>query len=838
MKPKILLSILCGLLTTTLTAQQTENNKILRGKVLFQNSNYTPAVGVSVSGKIKLEKEENTNSVYTDSQGTYQLKFPLARKGHPVKLTIGKEDEKGQELEVVNETEISLCRIPANANQEFKIIVCPKGSRDIAARKYYNILKNSAELAYEKMQEEFRALINSQNKDYKTIQEVADDLTKLQNQLSDSIALYKEAMAIASINKDGVNERVLEYLELLDEGISIQEARKTLSISKASKDMEKGIKLFRAGVKELQERARASAAVFDYQDAAVCYDTLIAKAEKLNIDQLELSGYYLKAGDYQQDNGNYIKALHSLELGLKITESLLDSLDIKIAYAYSAVALVLKDLGQFKEALDKEKKSFKILEKRLEPDHPDIATSYNNLSVIYQGLGLYKKAFEAQKQALRIRKEIFKPDHLILGVSYNNMASISLLKGDLQETLIYLKMALSIYESNSEAKHPDLATVYSNLAAIYSDLGNQQDALKFQLKDIKIRKSIFRENHPSLADSYGNLSIIYLKLNNYEEALQQQLNAVKINESVLPSNHLQLASSYNNLATNYLFFNRLEEALSTQKKAIEIQKIVLGNNHITLASSLNILASILMKEGKLLKAKENQEEAIRIYESQLDSLHPYLSTSYYNLGNIYHLMNDYELCLVYLKKAYYILQKSLTEEHPNTKQVFNALLFVYKDMSKTQYKSKKYQDALMTLNTVTKYQKDAEAWNLKGNCYFYLKKYPHAISAYQKALELDSTFKANNYYHNIGQAYAKNRQFPEAKAAFTEYQKLFPNEGKPYRNLAMFYALQNQREEALNNLKKAISLGYADKEWLQTDDSMDNLRDEPEFKALLEKLKE
>jgi tetratricopeptide (TPR) repeat protein len=329
----------------SLSAQQQENNKILRGKVLFQNSNYMPAVGVSVSGVIYVNKEKYvSNKVYTDSKGQYELSFPLARIGHSVKLTIGETDNTGQELEVVNEKEISFCRIPVYANQEFKIIVCPKGSQDLAARKYYKILKNSAELAYEKLQEEFRTLIQTQNKDYKTIQEVVDNLTKL-HQLSDSIAIYKEAMAIASINKDGVNERVLNYLKLLDEGKSIQEAREALSISKALNDMDKGITLFRFGAIQLEERARASATLFDYKDAVVCYDTLIAKAENLYIDQLELSEYYLSAAGYNIDGGYYQKALVYSQKLVVIREKLLDSLDANLADSYSTLTLVYQKLG-------------------------------------------------------------------------------------------------------------------------------------------------------------------------------------------------------------------------------------------------------------------------------------------------------------------------------------------------------------------------------------------------------------------------------------------------------------------------------------------------------------
>jgi hypothetical protein len=467
MKPNIHLLLLGLLLTNTLTAQNPENNKILRGKVLFQNSKCTPATGVAVSGIIKVEKEEYANKNYTDSKGQYELKFPLARKGHPVKLTIGNTDKTGQELEVVNEKEISLCRIPANASQEFEIIVCPKGARDVAARKYYNILKNSAEKAYEQMQQEFRVLTEAQNKDYTTIQQVADDLTKLQEQIYDSIAIYKEAMAIASINKDGVNDRVLNYLKLLDEGKSIQEARKELSISKASKDMEQGITLFRAGVKELEERARASAAVFDYKDAVTCYDTLIAKAEKLSIDQLELSGYYLEVGSLNRDAGYYQKALQHNKKVVAIREKLLDSLDTNLAASYNNLASIYKHLGRYEEALTAQQQDLKISKAVLEPTHPTLATSYNNLASIYRILGRYEEALTAQQQDLKISEAVLEPTHPSLATSYNNLALIYRSQGRYEEALTTQQQAIKILEAVLEPTHPTLAAGYNNLALIY-----------------------------------------------------------------------------------------------------------------------------------------------------------------------------------------------------------------------------------------------------------------------------------------------------------------------------------------------------------------------------------
>jgi tetratricopeptide (TPR) repeat protein len=796
MKPNIHLLLLGLLLTTTLTAQNPENNKILRGKVLFQNSNFTPATGVAVSGIIKVEKEEYANKNYTDSKGQYELKFPLARKGHPVKLTLGKEDSKGQELEVVNEKEVSLCVIRANASQEFEIIVCPKGARDVAARKYYKILKSSAEKAYAKMQKELRALNSSQSTDYKSIQQIANELDKLQNQLNDSIALYKEAFAIASINKDGANRRVLKYLKLLDEGKSIQEARKALSIPMASIDMENGIKQFRAGAKELEERARASAAVFDYKDAIICYDTLIAKAEKLNIDQLELSGYYLEAGSLNRDAGYYQKALKNNEKVVAIREKLLDSLDTNLAASYNNLALIYRELGRYEEALTAQQQAVKIWEAVLAPTHPDLATSYNNLALIYQDLGRYAEALTAQQQALKIGEAVLAPTHPDLATSYNNLALIYMNLGRYKEALTALQQALKILEAVLEPTHPYLATSYNNLALIYQDLGRYAEALTAQQQDLKIREAVLEPTHPTLAASYNNLASIYSSLGRYEEALTALQQALKILEAVLEPTHPYLATSYNNLALIYQDLGRYQEALTAQ------------------------------------------QQALKIGEAVLEPTHPSLATSYNNLGILYYVMKEPANSIYFINKAFRILKESLSENHPNTQQAFTDLLFVHKKYGTQLFLKDNYKEALQSLDTVTKYQKDAEARNLKGQCHYKLKQYPNAITSYQKAIEIDSTFKIKDYYNNIGLAYAKNQLFPEAKEAFTEYQKLFPNQGKSYRNWAMYYALQNQKEEALENLKKAIAIGYKDLQWLETDDSMENLRNEAGFKVLLEKLKE
>ena len=283
---------ICCLLSLHMAAQ---NNR-LQGKVLFLNSGNSPAVGVEISGSIKRDSITiNANPVYSADDGSYTLVFPQAVPGHVVELKVSEKTGSGQALEIVNEEELRICRIPEDPAETFDIIVCKKGERDVAAQRYYRILKTSAERELGRMKREWSTLLDQSEKDYQKITEMSKRIDELQKQ-TDSLKLYKDALRIASINKDNATKRVLRYLKLLDEGTSIQEARAALSINKAIDELEVGILRFKAAVEELQTRADASQSMFDYKDAIRCYDTLINYAEKVGVDRLKMTFYYTDIG--------------------------------------------------------------------------------------------------------------------------------------------------------------------------------------------------------------------------------------------------------------------------------------------------------------------------------------------------------------------------------------------------------------------------------------------------------------------------------------------------------------------------------------------------------------
>jgi hypothetical protein len=244
MKFSALPIILILLPSIVLKAQQ---NHALRGKMLFLNSGKKPAIGVEISGSIL--RVEKATSTYTTEDGSYELLFPNSRVGHSVDLNIGSTDSKGASVELVNDKEVRICRIPANPSDQFEIIVCRKGQRDEIAQAYYKIIKTSADKALAKKEEEYNELHLARQKDYERIATLSTELIELQKQV-DSVAIYKEALRIASINKDNASDRMLKYIGCIEDGGIIQDCLSFLNEQEATKEGKKGVKnltILRAG---------------------------------------------------------------------------------------------------------------------------------------------------------------------------------------------------------------------------------------------------------------------------------------------------------------------------------------------------------------------------------------------------------------------------------------------------------------------------------------------------------------------------------------------------------------------------------------------------------------
>ena len=115
-----------------------------------------------------------------------------------------------------------------------------------------------------------------------------------------------------------------------------------------------------------------------------------------------------------------------------------------------------------------------------------------------------------------------------------------------------------------------------------------------------------------------------------------------------------------------------------------------------------------------------------------------------------------------------------------------------------------------------------------------LERYQESIASSDKALALDPT---NPWaFNNRGFAQLKLGQLQSAAQSLKMSHQSNPNNSWVYRNLACLHALDGSKEEALRNLNRAVRMGYRDKNWIMTEESLEGLREEIMFKTIIESI--
>ncbi len=767
MKPLSRLSLTLPVLffAAHLFAQGSAPNNTLRGRVLYQSSGNKPAKGVRI-------KETDSNGDYSKDNGDYRLVFQTKRNGATLALEVGADTREGKKIELVNEKELKAAKLPAGADELLDIIVCPAGQRDIAAQKYYRILRTTADRELERKKKEVEDLLAQKEKDYQRISDLFAQLDVMQADL-DSAKIREQAFSIASINLDRASQLVKDAVRKIDEENDVEGALKILSAEAldtayehASAVKKQGQQIIKKADAEIQQvidgyefKISLLEPQFRYGEMAECFENIVKIYEREDYDKGRLANNLTSAAACLEKNGDYNKALEYEMKALSFLEKnpFADDSDWAISYQYMAVIYFL--LGEYEKALEFYMKTLSILQKIRPADHPDLALLYNNLAENYSKLGDYQKALEYGMQALYIREKVLSTNHPDLAMSYNNVAQIYGQFGNYQKQLEYNLKSLSILEKTLPANHPDLAMSYQYMSSALNNLGDDQKALEFNLKASTIWEKVLPADHPNLAMSYNNLALIYSSLSDYQKAQEFNLKALAIWEKVLPADHPDLAVSYNNIAMSY-------------------------EDH-----------------GDLQKALEFILKALAIWEKALPVDHPDVAAAYNNLAVIYSSLGDYQKALEFNQKTLSILEKILPADHPNLATVYSNVGGAYRDIGNYE-KGIEYSQKAISLG---------EASNPK-----------HRI--------------LNRFYTGLGITYAKARQYSEAKAALEKSESL-KQEWRVYRGWALYYALQKKKKLALESLQKAVTLGFKDLKWLETEPDLKNIRKEKGYKDLVEQLK-
>lgn len=197
----------------------------------------------------------------------------------------------------------------------------------------------------------------------------------------------------------------------------------------------------------------------------------------------------------------------------------------------------------------------------------------------------------------------------------------------------------------------------------------------------------------------------------------------------------------------------------------------------------NAPAAACFAQGVLLEGQERLGEAEKAYRRAI-ARDPEWSRAYYGLGVVLHKQEQVEEAEAYLRQAIALA--------PKWSRAHNGLAILLRMNGRMEAARKRAKRAVeLAPNSVA-------SRNNYGNLLVRLERYEEAVEEYLAAIAVA------------------------------------PEHPAPYYNLACVCSLQGNHEEAYEYLEQAIALDAAFREQARRDGDFDAIRDDPEFRALVD----
>jgi tetratricopeptide (TPR) repeat protein len=343
-------------------------------------------------------------------------------------------------------------------------------------------------------------------------------------------------------------------------------------------------------------------------------------------------------------------------------------------------------------------------------------------------------------------------------------------------------------------KHPDYVPAWRAL----SDLHRAAQNLDAAEQDLE--KAIAADGR--IGQLHADLAYILKERDQYDKALPEYFQALELN----PDNPIR----YYDIGDTFLALNENDRAISFLKKATEIDpENPLYNYDLGLA---------FFNAGRYVECEAANRTAL-MFDSQMRKARTNLGMSVTtNLG----------LAYLHLGK--------LKEGEQCFRQNLQLVASSYFNLGLALHWQGKYDEALTNFIRATELASDdSEYWDMVGNAWIELDDLDQAKEALDKAIALDQKYPLAQY--DLGVVFS--RQKGKEKEAMDQFNKAIAIDDAyplPYYAIACLHALAGKKDLALETLRKAVDLGFSNREHADADHDLDSLREDPEFVEIMNRM--
>jgi tetratricopeptide (TPR) repeat protein len=787
------------------------------------------------------------------------LQFLKKKEGDSVTLKIGEKDKYNNSVKLLNPDYVRGIVIPNSKDSIITILVCRKGNCpwDVILRQ--QIITSSTIRSNKESIIKLKAIA-----DKKEI-ELTDFRYRYDNPIKSS---YDSILLFNSIDQNFISKELQLAVKTLRKSYDLNAALSILKPENIKNDFESLKRASDTAIKILLEKHEFAVKLLllknDFKKAIRSREIIIEVQKKRNFDYFDLAASYNNTSLIYQTDGQFKIAFEYQLKALDLFRKAKDTSNSDVANIYTNIGASHYYFGEYRLAAQYFQKTITY--------YTGIGdTLSKHLSNAYQGAALaYYKLKDVATARSFTEKSLPLIDSLNIrdrAMAYSNFAELYRLINDTVNLLRYQHKAISRQESIN-SKDIIIATFYNNISVTYCDIGDIDEALKYQNKALEIATQ--SENAISLAMSYHNLAYIYSRTNNYRESFRYEEKAININTHNDPENQDKLHSAilryagelrdtaalikYHkkrisfrealNLPDDVPVINSYQNLIDLyEKQKISDSSVHYANSlvnycaaNVSVSSYLgaiyNNLSLFYLKKSNLTKAIELGKKSLLNKEKSPLANDSTLGISYLNLGEIYKQIDSLDMSIYYLNKGINFLKHF--KRFDNVIEAAQKQLYSnYIDRAEQFRHKQQYTEAIRDLSAAHEIHPVPELLIMIGNCHYHLNKFKKAIEFYKEAYNIDSTSGYNYLKTHMGLAYAHDKQMKKAYTAFKQFEELHFDEGTAFRNWAVYYALNKNKEMTILNLEKAIEKGYNDRNWILTDTSFDLIRDDIRYKKIV-----
>ena len=447
------------------------------------------------------------------------------------------------------------------------------------------------------------------------------------------------------------------------------------------------------------EMGETEAAIQDYESMQAILDQLCTKFPAVREYRQDFAGSLNNLGTLLERLGKHSKSeavyRHALDIQERLAAEFLDVPKYRkdLAKTLNNLGVLLMYLGKRAESETAFRQALGIQDKLVAemPNLPecrsDLSGSYNNLGLLLTDLGRRIESEATFRQAIDIKEKLAAdfptvPEyHSGLAMSQNNLGALLAKLGKYSESEAAHRQAMATHQKltvdfpNMPKYRNDLAANHNRLAALLMDLGKRTEseleyrqALEILAKLVADFPKVRLYRHEK-AGSHNNLGALLMDLGRRTESELEYRQALSILERLAPDfpnspeYRKDLGTNLNNLGILLAIVGKRAESESAYRQAHDIlAKLAADFPNISeyrkdLAGNHNNLGMLQADLGKHAESEASYRQAIEIQEkiaSENNGVTQYtldLGGSFCNLGNLMHKFGEDEAALGWYEKA-------------------------------------------------------------------------------------------------------------------------------------------------------------------------------------------